>query len=238
MQGDVLFLDIDGCLSRGKYAPFDIAALKQLEASVKASPTEVVLCTGRSLSYIEALSQFFRPGRYAVTDHGALVYDYLSDEYIFSPLMSPAVQEKISQLRQYLQKHKDAFPTRWKMSHGKLASVSLVAEEGKDAFALREVVEAHLSVEGFELLCSGRALDIVPAGINKWAGITFFLSLTGLAPEQLAAVGDSHGDLPMLTRADFAACPANADKAVQAVCDYVSPQAEIYGVSDIFTRFF
>ena len=77
MKGDFLFLDIDGCLSRGKYAPFDVAALQALAALAQNAETEVVLCTGRSLSYVEAIAQFVRFGRYAVTDQGALLYDYL-----------------------------------------------------------------------------------------------------------------------------------------------------------------
>jgi len=36
----------------------------------------------------------------------------------------------------------------------------------------------------------------------------------------------------------FAACPANAAESVKAVCDYVSDADEIYGVTDIFRRFF
>jgi len=68
MKGDFLFLDIDGCLSRGKYAPFDVAALQALAALAQNAETEVVLCTGRSLSYVEAIAQFVRFGRYAGTD--------------------------------------------------------------------------------------------------------------------------------------------------------------------------
>ena len=53
MPDTILFLDIDGCLTRGKFARYDLAALQTLEQLVQQSPTEVVLCTGRSLSYIE-----------------------------------------------------------------------------------------------------------------------------------------------------------------------------------------
>ena len=84
MKGDFLFLDIDGCLSRGKYAPFDVAALQALAALAQNAETEEVLCTGRSLSYVEAIAQFVRFGRYAVTDQGALLYDYLEDEVVFA----------------------------------------------------------------------------------------------------------------------------------------------------------
>jgi len=38
MKGDFLFLDIDGCLSRGKYAPFDVAAVQAQSVCAPDSP--------------------------------------------------------------------------------------------------------------------------------------------------------------------------------------------------------
>ena len=90
MKGDFLFLDIDGCLSRGKFAPFDVAAMQTLAALARNADTEVVLCSGRSLSYIEAIAQFVRFGRHAVADQGALLYDYLEDEVVFAPQLTAA----------------------------------------------------------------------------------------------------------------------------------------------------
>lgn len=236
MPDTILFLDIDGCLSRGKFARFDLAALQTLEQLVQQSPTEVVLCTGRSLSYIEALAQIIHLGRYAITDHGALLYDYLDDKTIPAPQMTPAVRLRIQEMAQYLAAHKNSLDVHWEMSHGKEACVSLVAEKGKTAEDVYAVVTAKLNTEGFDLHCSGRALDIAPHGVNKWTGVQHFLHHTGreAAPLRLAAIGDSQGDLPILTEVDFAACPANAADAVKAVCHYISPKADIHGVLDIY----
>ena len=103
---------------------------------------------------------------------------------------------------------------------------------------VRAVVEAHLQTDGFDLHCSGRALDIIPHGVSKWTGAQFFLEHYGKQATRLAAIGDSPGDLPILTQVDFAACPANAADSVKAVCDFVSDADEVYGVTDIFQRFF
>ena len=238
MKGDFLFLDIDGCLSRGKFAPFDVAAMQTLAALARNADTEVVLCSGRSLSYIEAIAQFVRFGRHAVADQGALLYDYLEDEVVFAPQLTPAVHAQIADMARYLAAHGDSFAVHWSMSHGKEACISLVAEKGKRAEDVRAVVEAHLQTDGFDLHCSGRALDIIPYGVNKWTGAQFFFEHYGKKATRIAAIGDSPGDLPILTQADFAACPANAAESVKAVCDYVSDADEIYGVTDIFRRFF
>ena len=238
MKGDFLFLDIDGCLSRGKYAPFDAQALQALAAMARDAETEVVLCTGRSLSYVEAIAQFAPFGRYAVTDQGALLFDYLEDEVVYAPQLTPQVRERSAELARYLAAHGDSFAVRWKMSHGKEACVSLVAEKGKQAEDVRAVLEAHLQTDGFDLHCSGRALDIIPHGVSKWTGAQFFFAHYGKKATRIAAIGDSAGDLPILTQVDFAACPPNAADSVKAVCDYVSDVDEVYGVTDIFRRFF
>ena len=157
---------------------------------------------------------------------------------VFAPQLTPPVRERIAALAQYLAAHGDQFAVRWKMSHGKEACVSLVAEKGKRAEDVRAVVEAHLQTDGFDLHCSGRALDIIPHGVSKWTGAQFFLEYYGKQATRLAAIGDSPGDLPILTQVDFAACPANAADSVKAVCDFVSDADEVYGVTDIFQRFF
>lgn len=240
MPDTILFLDIDGCLSGGKFARFDLTALQSLEQLVSQSPTEVVLCTGRSLSYIEALAQIIRLGRYAITDHGALLYDYLDDKTIPAPQLTPAVCERIRDMAQYLAAHKNSLEVHWEMSHGKEACVSLVAEKGRTAEDVYNAVRAHLHTDGFDLLRSGRALDISPRGINKWTGAQHYLHHSGqnTANLRLAAIGDSCGDLPILTEVDFAACPANAADAVKAGCHYISPEADIHGVLDIYYRHF
>ena len=217
MPDTILFLDIDGCLTRGKFARYDLAALQTLEQLVQQSPTEVVLCTGRSLSYIETLAQIVRFGRYAITDHGALLYDYLNDDVIPAPQMTPAVRLRIQEMAQYLAAHKNSLDVHWEMSHGKEACLSLVAEKGKTAEDVYAVVTTNLNTD-----------------------VQHFLHHTGreAASLRLSAIGDSQGDLPILSQVDFAACPANAVDVIKDLCHYVSPEAEIYGVLDIYRRHF
>lgn len=229
------FLDIDGCLSAGKFARFDLAACQRLEALVKERDLAVVLCTGRSLSYLEALGQLLRVGRYALADHGTLLYDYDTDQSWAQPGFDAAARARLESLRQQLRALGEA-NGRWRLSHGKEASVSLVATAG-DALGLRETMERAVDLTGFALHPSGRVLDIVSAGMDKWSGARFYLEKFPLGPGgRLGAIGDSGGDLPILRRVDVAACPANAAPAVKEICHYVSPAPDIHGVLDILSR--
>jgi 3-deoxy-D-manno-octulosonate 8-phosphate phosphatase (KDO 8-P phosphatase) len=56
---------------------------------------------------------------------------------------------------------------------------------------------------------------------DKGADLDEMLSILGVADHEMAAVGDDLPDLPMLTRAGFSFCPANAVPEVIAVCDHV-----------------
>ena len=56
---------------------------------------------------------------------------------------------------------------------------------------------------------------------DKGADLDRMLSTLGLGDHQMAAMGDDLPDLPMLGRAGFALCPADAAPEVAAACDLV-----------------
>jgi len=56
---------------------------------------------------------------------------------------------------------------------------------------------------------------------DKDADLDRMLSILGIADHEMAAMGDDLPDLPMLGRASFAFCPAEAAPDVAAACDHV-----------------
>lgn len=238
MQKVIWFIDIDGCLSAGKFQRFDLGAMQELEALVKEKNLEVVITTGRSISYLEALGQVMRLGRFAIGDHGSIIYDYKTDDMIFHPLFTAKTQQHLARLHREFSEGA-AKTGKWKMSHGKEGSISLVGE-GCDAMNLHTIVKRDYDTTGFDLHMSGRVLDISPSGVNKWTGVQNYLKHQYAQTEHvlIAAIGDSHGDLPLLSRADIAACPNNAHADIKAVVNYVSPQNDVRGVIDILQQNF
>ncbi len=57
---------------------------------------------------------------------------------------------------------------------------------------------------------------------DKGRGLAKLLDATGLAPEQLAYMGDDVNDLPVLARVGLPCCPADAVDEVRAACRFVS----------------
>lgn len=65
---------------------------------------------------------------------------------------------------------------------------------------------------------------VVLGSKDKSADFDRMLDGLGLVEEQVAAMGDDLPDLPVLTRAGFALCPADAAPEVAATCDHVCGQ--------------
>lgn len=80
-------------------------------------------------------------------------------------------------------------------------------------------------------------LEIVPAGVNKWAGLQVLLEHMQLRPAQLMAVGDGSNDLEMVTHAGIGVAMGNAVPSVQAAAAAVVASNDEGGIVEAFERF-
>ena len=62
---------------------------------------------------------------------------------------------------------------------------------------------------------------VIQASRDKSVDLDEIERALGLGDAEIAAMGDDLPDVPMLRRAGFAACPADAQPQVAAECDYV-----------------
>jgi 3-deoxy-D-manno-octulosonate 8-phosphate phosphatase (KDO 8-P phosphatase) len=102
----------------------------------------------------------------------------------------------------------------------------------RDGLAIRMLEEAGLAVaiitgrrsEALAERCRdlGMRDDLVIQGSSdKGAHLDRLEELLGIQDHQIAAMGDDLPDLPVLERAGFSACPADAAPEVAAACDLV-----------------
>ena len=74
------------------------------------------------------------------------------------------------------------------------------------------------------------SMAIVKQGFhNKIEGFNEILAESGMAPGQIAYIGDDIQDLPVLWRAGFSAAPANAVAEVRSEVDYVCQRTGGHG---------
>jgi len=59
-------------------------------------------------------------------------------------------------------------------------------------------------------------LEVVPAGVNKWAGLQLLLQHMNINPQCMMAVGDGSNDLEMVKNAGIGVAMGNAVPSVKA----------------------
>jgi hypothetical protein len=67
------------------------------------------------------------------------------------------------------------------------------------------------------------SLMLLPLGVNKGTGVRPVISMLGLSPRDVLALGDAENDLALFEACGFAGCPGNAVAEVKARADWVFP---------------
>jgi HAD superfamily hydrolase (TIGR01484 family) len=119
---------------------------------------------------------------------------------------------------------------------GKEFTVTLHPRTGNSLQQLKDHVDIALGQLGVEAIVrtSASAVDISPPGIDKASGLRWISSLYGTDLSQVAAIGDSDGDIPMLEVAGHSGAPSNAEESVSTRVAYRSSRSNVWGVIDYF----
>jgi Cof subfamily protein (haloacid dehalogenase superfamily) len=80
-------------------------------------------------------------------------------------------------------------------------------------------------------------LEVVPAGVNKWAGLQVLLQHMQIDPQQLMAVGDGSNDLELVANAGIGVAMGNAVPSVKAAATVVVASNDDGGIVEAFERF-
>ena len=74
--------------------------------------------------------------------------------------------------------------------------------------------------------------DVVNSTVNKWEGISHMLYRFGLAPDEVAAIGDGENDIEMLTNAGYSVAMGNADNEVKQCAEFVTGHIDDDGFAE------
>lgn len=235
----LIVLDADGVLSKGEAQPFDLSLLARLrELNRRARRGEAVpavtLNTGRPSAYVEAVMQAIDGRLPALYESGAGLYFPEGYRFETIPLLTAphkaALQQVIDRVDQAIVQ-----PGRAYWQPGKTVCYTLFAHPPltiADFTAEVQAIAAEVS-DQFVVTPAVLALNIHPAGIDKGTGLHWLADVTGIAPADMAGVGDSAGDVDFLQLVGHPAAPINATAEVKAVVQYVAPRADAAGLHDI-----
>jgi len=235
----LIVCDIEGCLTPGKGKPLNLEALSTIRDYNYKSKKEkdvppITLCTGRSLPYVEAMMQAIDGYIPAISENGAGLYDPAKDDYYINPLITPETKKQMAEAKniifEYIINNFNA-----KFEWGKDFVISINPPQNiliNDFFKIvQDILERHRI--DVNITHSASAIDITPKGIDKFTGLQFLLEKLQMGPEEIAGIGDTKGDFPVLKNVGFSAAPNNATNEVKQIVNYVSDYENGDGVVDI-----
>jgi Cof subfamily protein (haloacid dehalogenase superfamily) len=100
----------------------------------------------------------------------------------------------------------------------KLMCVAVTPEQTARLRTLRDRLPATVA----SVFSHPRYLEIIAPGVDKAGAVTAACAALGLAPHELAAIGDAENDIGMLRAAGIGIAMGNAAAAVMAVADRVT----------------
>lgn len=227
-QTKVLLVDVDGCLTKGRSYCFDVDGVKDLIDACELKNITLILASGRSQPYLEALSQILCITTPYICENGAGVYDPVKNSYIHTSATGSLedVKSSLDNLEGYTAIYEP----------GKEFSLSfrLKCEVGESDIGLeyKTVIDNVVLPGDLSITHSSSAIDIIPANVSKGIGAQIVANRLGCNLHDFAGFGDSMNDASFLTMVGYSGAPSNACIEIKEMVHYVSGFEDIKGLVD------
>ena len=212
----ILATDYDGTLAKdGKVSETTLDALKRLQKAGR----KLILVTGRQLEDI--LDVFPEVGLFdcVVAENGALIHFPATREELLLGSLPP--EQFVQALRS-----RNINP----LSIGK---VIVATWEPNETEVLTTIRELGLDLQ---VIFNKGAVMVLPAGVNKAAGLSEALNKMGLSVRNTVAIGDAENDLAFLKLCEFSVAVSNALPSVKSEVDWVTQASRGDGVVELIER--
>jgi hypothetical protein len=201
-----IVVDIDGTLT-------DMSRQVSLEAvrALRQMPIPVVLATGNVICFVRAAAKLLGASDMMIGENGGVVqagYD-----------AKPVVLADIERCRRAREALKKEFPDIVPLDETYRKS-ELAFRRGIDLQRARDIMAGQFP--DLEIVDTQFALHLKHRSVTKATGMRKIAEVMGLETGNVAAMGDSANDLPMLREAGVAIAVGNATPELKAVADYIS----------------
>lgn len=225
--------DIDGCLSGGSTTYYSTILLERLRAANDASRHDpcipaVTYCTGRPQPYVECLMQATGAYMPALCEGGAVFFDPATHAVLTHPAFGAREQQRLDEIHGMVRR--ELTGPHVMFEPGKVTHITLIVTPPlRPADIIAPAREIAARFDGEFLVESTRVcVHILFRHIHKGTGIEWLAEQTGIAPSQMAGMGDAAPDIPFLLRMAVTCAPSNADAEVRRISTHASshPDAE------------
>jgi hydroxymethylpyrimidine pyrophosphatase-like HAD family hydrolase len=211
-----LATDYDNTLaSQGRLSGATRAALQRLRDSGRRA----ILVTGRRLEDVLGICECGELFDYIVAENGGVVYEPRSKD--IAVLGEPPPDQFVAALR------------RGGVAPLELGRVIVATHAPQQAIVIDTIRELGLELQ---LIFNLGALMVLPAGINKAAGLKLALRKLGMSPHETVAVGDAENDHSFLTLAECPVAVANAIDSIKGIAALVTRAEAGDGVIELIDQ--
>lgn len=231
--------DIDGCLA----VPFQAFQLPHLQKVAELSAQadrdahipKLSICSGRSYSYVEAMTQVLGIRTPVLFEAGGGMFDPVAVQVYWNPAFTEEMDHQLNAVRFWLQEVV-ASSKSLMFDYAKRTQAGVVGGSEEDIMTLLPEAEAFVAAEGPDLVVfhTEVSIDVLPTKVTKAQSMQWLADTLGCDIGELAYIGDSSGDLGALAQVGFPFAPANAVPEVRVQVPVVTAAPVIEGVLEAY----
>ena len=181
-----------------------------------------------------------------ISDNGAMVIDPASGESLWSAPLGEELSRRA--MRPIIESGCEFFATHAggavtdlaKLDTWELTRVSALDLDSEAADAMLAGVSEDSGLDAVKVWLPYNelwAVDFTRSGVNKGMALRVLCEMTGIAPSQTIAVGDSFNDLPLMETAGLGIAMGNAPEEVRNAARHIVPSVEEDGLAQAIERY-
>lgn len=260
-EGILFCSDLDGTLLR-KDQTVSAENRKAIE-HFKAEGGLFTFVTGRMPYFAADIYDLIQPNAPVGCINGGGVYDYRTNSYVWTEILSPAVLDLVEYVDQnlpemgiqvntfekiYFCKENAAMAGFRKITNmpnitghyravsEPIAKIVFGDENEKNLERLAELLHAHPKAADFDFIRSEHTLyEILPKNIDKGVALQKLTQYLHISPHKTIAVGDYNNDIGMLREAKIGIAVANATPEAKAAADHITVSHEEHAIAKIIS---
>jgi len=212
--------DIDGCLTIPFETP-DWEKLSQIRRLNEQSKHDLAvpplsICSGRPMSYVEAVAQWMGVEKPVVFESGG-VYELATNEVKFSPVFDEEAEQQVAELKDWMNRELVSNYPGMIAEFTKRMDAGIIHLEKEIINEIYPKVVEYVddNYPRFEVHQTDVSINIILSNNNKRNGILQLCEKLEFAPDEVAYIGDSSGDIPGLKIVGYPFAPVNAIEAVK-----------------------
>lgn len=236
-----IILDIDGTLTESRNT--ERLSTKAIEAIRKLLDTnktiEVGLATGNSHIVAMTLARYIGLdlSRSPIISENGCILWYKGTRYE----LCAEYKELLDLSRELIVKNLSDYVRESYQNEYRKFDYAYYVKPGHSPETVIELMNNLLKQNGLEeklkVVYSGYAIHILPKDVDKGSAVKLYSKVSGIPIEEIAAVGDSDTDIPLLEAAGIRVAVSNATENLKKIANIILSKPSGEGVAEFIEKF-